>query len=279
MRLPRVLVDEWAAEPTWLAELPRLVSECANEWGLVLEEPLETPHSLVVPAGDAVLKLNAPSHVEADHEPDALERWAGDGAVRLLRRDDGRRAFLVERCRPGTPLCDARDDEIDVVCGLLPRLAIELDRQDPFRLLAGEADGWLEEVPRRHALAGRPFEDALVALATEVYRTVDRSAAVLVNQDLHGANVLAAEREPWLVVDPKPLVGEREANAVGLLRNAAWDGGTRLVRRWLDALAALGYDRVRARDWGAAHTLAWGWDAEGAWIPAQVEAARAIAAS
>ena len=279
MRLPPVLVEEWRHESAWLAELPCLVAECADEWGLILEEPLETPHSLVVLAGEAVLKLNAPSHFEADHEADALERWGGDGAVRLLRRDDRRRAFLVERCRPGTPLSDSRDDEIEVVCGLLPRLAIELDARDPFRLLADEGDRWLEEVPRRYAGAGRPFEHALVSLATHLYRTVDRSAALLANQDLHAGNVLTAEREPWLVVDPKPLAGELEANAVGLLRNAAWHGGTRLVRRWLDALANLGFDRVRARDWGVAHALAWGWDAEGVWIPAQVEAARAIAAS
>ena len=43
--------------------------------------------SLVVPAGDVVLKLNAPSHLEADHEADALAHWGGRGAVRLLARE------------------------------------------------------------------------------------------------------------------------------------------------------------------------------------------------
>jgi streptomycin 6-kinase len=72
-----------------------------------------------------------------------------------------------------------------------------------------------------------------------------------VNQDLHGGNVLRAEREPWLVVDPKPLVGEREIDGVGLLRNA------KDRRRWVDALAELGYDRDRLWGWGFAHALAW----------------------
>ena len=75
----------WRTEPAWLDELPDLVAECAEQWELELETPVDTPHSLVVPAGDVVLKLNAPSHWEADQEPDALERWGGRGAVRLDR--------------------------------------------------------------------------------------------------------------------------------------------------------------------------------------------------
>jgi streptomycin 6-kinase len=75
----------------------------------------------------------------------------------------------------------------------------------------------------------------------------------LVNQDLHGGNVLRAEREPWLVIDPKPLVGEREIDGVGLLRNA---GSRTSVRRWLDAFGELGLDRERAHGWGVAHAIA-----------------------
>jgi hypothetical protein len=86
----------------------------------------------------------------------------------------------------------------------------------------------------------RPFERALVDAALDVYRSVDRTAAYLVNQDLHGGNILSAQREPWLVIDPKPLVGERELEASALLRN------TTEVSRWLDALGDLG-PRSRAR--------------------------------
>jgi streptomycin 6-kinase len=81
------------------------------------------------------------------------------------------------------------------------------------------------------------------------------------------------------VIDPKPLLGEREANGVGLLRNAAVHGGTASVRRWLDVLQEFGLDRRRLRAWGFAHALAWGWDAEGRWSPRSVDAARAIFAA
>jgi streptomycin 6-kinase len=276
MRLPTALVDQWDDEPDWIASLPRLAAECAESWGLVLEEPYDTPHSLVVPAGDAVLKLNAPPHFEAEQEADALSLWAGRGAVTLVARDDARRALLLERCRPGTRLWDSGADEPSVVPALLPRLWIEPERPHPFRFLADEADRWAEEVPRRYDMHGRPFERSLVDYAVDVFRGVDRSATWLANQDLHGGNVLSAQREPWLVIDPKPLVGERELDGVGLLRNAAFNGGAALVRRWLDVLPGLGLDRERLRGWGVAHALAWGWDAEDGWSSDSIRAARAI---
>jgi streptomycin 6-kinase len=268
--LPEALADQWRHEPDWLASLPELVADCAAEWNLQLEQPFDTPISLVVPAGDVVLKLNAPSHGEADTEADALERWAGDGAVRLLARDDERRALLVERCVPGTRLWDAGVDEIAVVAELLPRLQVELGSGHPFTLLADEADRWAEDVPRRYADAGAPFERALLEAALDVYRSVDRAASFLVNQDLHGGNILSAEREPWLVIDPKPLVGERELEASALLRN------TTHVSRWLDGLRDLGLDRERARGWGIAHNLAWAWDEHDGWLEPHVEEARRI---
>ena len=270
MRIPPALVAVWRHEPDWLDSLPALVHECAEQWNLELEETMDTPYSLVVPAGEVVLKLNAPSHAEADHEADALELWAGNGAVRLLARDDARRALLIERCRPGTRLRDVRVDETEVIADLLPRLQLELPNAHPFRALAEEADSWADEVPRRYAQAGSPFERALLERALDVYRTVDRTGTHLVNQDLHGGNVLRAAREPWLVIDPKPLVGERELEASGLLRNA------RSVSRWLDALAELGLDRERARGWAVAHNLAWAWDERRGWLDRHVEEARRI---
>jgi streptomycin 6-kinase len=277
VQIPAALADEWRHEPDWLAALPGIVAECAEQWSLELEEPVDTPHSLVVPAGDVVLKVNAASHFEADHEADALALWDGRGAVRLLARDDGRRAFLCERCRPGTSIWDTDGDDVGVIAPMLARLSIELDATEPFRLLADEAGRWAEELPRRNDLSGRALEPGLLEYALDVFRTVDRDARFLANQDLHGGNVLRAVREPWLVIDPKPLVGERELDGVGLLRNAAWHGQS--ITRWLDMLSALGLDRERLRGWGVAHALAWGWQREGGWSARSVAAAQAIHAA
>jgi streptomycin 6-kinase len=274
MELPRTLVAAWPHEQAWLDELPALAAECADRWSLELERPVETPHSLVVPAGDAVLKLNAPSHFEADHEADALERWDGNGAVRLLARDDARRALLLERCRPGTELWDSGVEELDVFPLLLERLSRRAVAPHHFRTLASEAARWAEEVPERYERAGRPFERRLLDFALHVFATVDGDAMQLANQDLHGGNVLSAEREPWLVIDPKPLVGEPELDGVGLLRNAALRGDS--IRRTLDVLATLDLDPERLRGWGMAHALAWAWDDRHGWSPELVAAGRAI---
>jgi streptomycin 6-kinase len=280
MHLPPVLVAEWRHEPEWLAALPTLVAACAEQWSLQLEEPVDTAHALVVPAGEVVLKLNAPSHFEADHEAEALERWAGNGAVHVVARDDARRAYICERCRPGTTLTEVGADQVPIVAGLLQHLSLELPKPEPFRLLADDAERWAEAVPRRFELGGRPFDRRLLDYAVDVFRSADRSASFLVNQDLHGWNVLRAEREPWLVIDPKPLVGERELDGVGLLRNAGL--GTdraRAVRRWLDALTDLGVDRERTRGWGVAHALAWAWRDASGWDAEQIAAAQAIASA
>lgn len=250
MEIPGALRLEWAREPVWLASLPRLAAECASAWGLRLEPPLPTPHSLVVPAGDAVLKLNAPGHFEADCEAEALAHYGGTGAVRLLAHDMERRALLVERCRPGTPLGELGEPELRVAASLLPRLWRPPAAGHPFRTLAAEAARWAEELPRRHA--GPVAEEAVDFLRRA---GPEQGEQVVGNQDLHGGNILAAGREPWLVIDPKPLVGERELDAVGLLRNAV----RRLpAARALDLLAAeTCLDRARLRGWGLAHALAW----------------------
>jgi streptomycin 6-kinase len=206
MRIPVALEQEWRREPRWLSRLPQLVRECAEQWGLELEEPLDTPHSLVVPAGDYVLKLNAPSHYEADHEAAALDCWSGRGAVQLVAHDDSKRALLMERCRPGTPLADSPLDDRSVIAELLPRLWIKPRQQDPFRLIVDEAEKWIEEVRHHYERSNRPFEQSLILLAVDVFRSSDRKADTLVNQDLHAGNILRAQREPWLVIDPKPAL-------------------------------------------------------------------------
>ena len=276
LSVPETLAAQWRHERVWLEALPCLAAECAEVWGLALEEPYGSALSLVVPAGDAVLKLNAPSHVETDHEADALARWDGNGAVRLIARDDGRRALLLERCVPGTTLARSDADETPVIVDVLARLPHDPGPAHPFRRLADEAERWADEVPERYDRGGRPFERALLDAAVDVFRSVDPAADRLVNQDLHAWNVLRATRETWLAIDPKPLVGEPELDGVGPLRNAGFTRDRQAVAGTLDALAELGLDRERLRGLGYAHALAWAVDADGRWSTDSIESARTI---
>jgi streptomycin 6-kinase len=81
---------------------------------------------------------------------------------------------------------------------------------------------------------------------------------VLLHQDLHPQNVLSAEREPWLAIDPKPLAGEREFAVAPIVRSFELGHTEDAVRGRLDRLCTeLRLDRERARRWAIAQTVAW----------------------
>jgi streptomycin 6-kinase len=257
IELPAAL-DWWRDEPggaEWLEQLPGIVEELAGRWSLELEEPIETAHSLVIPAGDAVLKVNFPDE-ESEYEAHALERWNGVGAARTLARDDELRAYVVERLRPGTQLWALPDDEATAVAaGVLEQLWVPAD--EPFRRLEDVAARWAEELPRKGF--ERALVDPVVAFLREAGPTQRES--VLMHQDLHGANVLLSERG-WLAIDAKPLVGEREFDVASLIRDRRPTTRAAMERRLDYLVDRLSLDRERTRGWATAHPLAWNGDAD-----------------
>jgi streptomycin 6-kinase len=269
-------LEWWREEPDgsiWLEHLPDIVGECAARWSLRLGEPFHNARISYVAQVElhdgtpAVLKINFPEP-EGEREPDALGHWDGEGALRLLGRYDERRALLVERCEPGTRLWETRDgDEVTrIVAGLLRRLWSPPGEDHPFRLLSDAAADWADELPVGWERLGRPYEESLLDEAVAFLREAGPAQGdqVVLHQDLHGGNVLQARREPWLAIDPKPLVGEREFDTASFLRDRRWELrntplASTTVRRRLDLLAAeLDLDRDRMRGWGIAHALAWG---------------------
>ncbi len=274
MKLPQGL-EWWRDEPggaAWLASLPMLVERSAEQWSLTLGAPFEDSHvSLVAPATiqdgrEVVLKVNFPDE-ESEHEADALAHWSGQGAVELVASDESLRALLIERCVPGDQLWSLDDDEeaTQIAASVLRQLWRPAPGDSPYRLLEAEALRWADELPRDWTALAEPFErrlvDEAVAACLELGR--DQGEPVVLHQDFHGGNVLRAERAPWLAIDPKPLLGEREFDAASLLRDRRDELGSvddaRRIRRRLDILEdELGLDRERMRRWGIAHALAWG---------------------
>ena len=88
-----------------------------------------------------------------------------------------------------------------------------------------------------------------IGLLRELPATAAAGDNVLLCTDLHAGNVLAAEREPWLVIDPKPFVGDRAYDAVqhmlGCATRLAGDP-LKLSRRMAELLEV---DPERVRLW------------------------------
>ncbi|HEY2354488.1 MAG TPA: aminoglycoside phosphotransferase family protein [Gaiellaceae bacterium] len=234
-----------------------LAEAVARDWELRLGEPYPPGAAGYVVRAEladgtpAVLKLQH-THREDEQEADALERWDGDGAIRLLRRDEERHALLLERCEPGTPLSQGTADPVSVLIGLLPRLWKDATG---FRTLAEETAWWLEEGDISR-MPPSPQRDTAIALARELAPT--QGELVLVHQDLHGDNVIASEREPWLVIDPKPLAAEREFAVAPIVRSGELGHSKREALYRLDRLCSeLGLDRERACGWTIVQTVAW----------------------
>jgi streptomycin 6-kinase len=253
-------VERGSVPRDWVAGLPEAVGEAAQRWQLRLGAPYlpggqcSWVAPAVGPAGQELVLKVAWRHYEADHEADGLRVWAGAGAVRLHDAyAEGRTSvLLLERCRPGTTLAAVPEPEQDtVVAGLLRRLWVAPPAGSPFRPLAAMCAAWAAEFEARHAAAPSVLDPGLVRTGIALFRELPAPAErdVLLCTDLHAGNVLAAEREPWLVVDAKPYVGDPAYDVVQHLLNcpdrlAADPAG--LCARLADLV---GLDAGRVRRW------------------------------
>jgi len=240
----------------WLRRLPRTLEELRERWRLSIGDPFDGEDascSWVAPviAADgtrAVLKIGMPQ-MEAEHELHGLLFWNGDAAVRVLAHDEESRAMLLERCEPGAPLRTRPEPEQDVViAGLLRRLWRAPVAPHPFRPLSEMLACWSAE--SRNDIAQWP-DASLVRAGLRIFEELARSVPVevLLATDLHAGNVLQSRREPWLMIDPKPYVGDPSFDPVQHLLNcrdrvAADPFGT------VDRVASLaGVETDRLRCW------------------------------
>lgn len=250
----------------WLAGLPRTVDGLLERWSCVPDgDVVHGGVGIVVPVrrrgGEAaVLKVSFP-HPGNRHEPDAFTAWGGRGAVLLYERDDERFAMLLERVRTSTLAEVADGDTVVTVAGRVSRrLAVPAPHGLPR--LRDQAGAWEEQLRKDaaelpHGLP-RHTVDAAVAAVRELGRV---QPDTLVHGDLHGGNILRAEREPWLAVDPKGCAGDRAYDAGALLKSRAptlleADNLRTAVHRVVDAFAdAAELDRERVLRWAQFHAV------------------------
>lgn len=255
------LAREGEAAGKWLARLPELAGELCARWSLrVTGDPTHGYLALVVPVlrGDArcALKMSWIDD-ETVNEAAALALWSGGGAVRLLDSDGASGALLLEWLDPRRTLAQADLSVAVPVAGrLLRRLAVPVPARWPVPRPVPWLGQWAldlaAELPGRWRAALQPFPGRCLDAAVEVAAALAvQAGGLLANRDMHYQNVLAAEREPWLVIDPKAVRGDAEFGLAPLLwRRLEEAGGPAGLRHRFDALVdEAGLDAELARGW------------------------------
>lgn len=279
----------------WLQRLPAQIAALERRWAFQALSPFpELSAAYVAPAlcadgTEAVLKLALPNR-ELLAEIEALRLFDGRGAVRLLQADAAEGALLIERVRPGTPLADISDDAqaTGIAAEVMQRLWRPLPPTHPFPTVAEWGEG-LVRLRARFGGGTGPFPEPLVHRAERLFAELLQSAAepVLLHGDLHHWNIVRAEREPWLAIDPKGVAGEPVYEAGALIRNRLPEPPEpletrRLLARRIAQLAeALGFERERLVGWALAQAVLaawWGYEDSGQIWEVAMAAAQALMA-
>lgn len=239
----------------WLDELPRAIADLKQRWSLTLSLPFEEEASCswVAPCvrrdgTPAVLKVGLP-HMEAENEIDGLLFWNGDPTVFVLEADLELNAMLLERCEPGTTLRGQPEDEQDqVIAKILKRLWRTLPEVHPFRPLSEMIAAWAKETLEK---VDRLPDAELAEEGLRIFEALlnDAPCDVLLATDLHAGNVLQAQREPWLVIDPKPFYGDPAYDATQHLLNCKERLGSKPITTISRFADLLDVDPERVRLW------------------------------
>lgn len=285
--IPAILSANCRKSPdrmAWLDGLPATIKSLEQKWSLQLGPAFDSPDvtaSYIAPAQrrdgtHAILKIGMP-HFEAQNEIDGLRFWSGDPTVQLLEAAPDRNAMLLERCEPGTPLRDLPITEQDkLVADLLRRLWRKPPTPHSFRPLSALTAYWTQETLTQKA--SWPDTD-LVREGLHLFHALPLSAPteVLLATDLHAGNILRAQREPWLVIDPKPFVGDPAYDATQHLFNNLDQLCANPLERIHHLADLLEIDRTRLHQWTFARLAA---DPRDNWQdPATLAIARTLAPS
>jgi streptomycin 6-kinase len=257
----------------WLARVPEILCACEQRWGITVEAIFPNlTFNLVVRARQkdglpVVLKVCWTSD-EYQVQKDALHLFAGRGMVQLLSWYDGEEVMMLEGVQPGTSLLQTDDDEqaTTIAASVMRQMCRPITAEHAFPTVERWGQGF-ERMRERFGGGTGPFPEAITARAQRLYAELCESMGerVLLHGDLHQDNILAARREPWLGIDPKGVVGEREYETGSWLRN--WlpdllhqDDPRKILARRIDQFAdVLGFERARIRDWAIAQAVLSGW--------------------
>lgn len=206
--------------------VPPVIGELSARWGLVeVGEPFPGRRStFVTPVTDSlgqslVLKVWRDTSW-AVFEYRALAYWSGRGCVKPLAFDPEHGAILEERVLPGLSLrrTDLSDADATMV---FAELAARLRSAEGERPDLPHIRTWLTRLEPRSLVNAPPELLDEMRLAGRIAEELLRSSReeTVLHADLHHKNLLRADGNEWLAIDPKGIIGPPEADAAAFLRN------------------------------------------------------------
>lgn len=209
----------------WLNNLPQIISSFEKRWALKVGEPFSLSYNYTAPGicedgTPVVLKIGFPTDKEFQTEIEALKIFDGRGTVKLLGADPEQAVMLLEKLEPGEPLSKLEDDEEQtlIAAKLMKKIWRPVPDEHNFPAITDWGKGFDRYKTRPHP---HPLPQDLFNEAEKLFKDLVESMSepVLLHGDFHHANILSASREPWLAIDAKGLIGEKEYEAGALLRS------------------------------------------------------------
>jgi streptomycin 6-kinase len=255
----------------WIDGLPEIIGEIERNWSVKIEKPFPNlSYHYVAPCvfktgGEAVVKIGFPGEKTTTfNEIKMLEFLGGEGVCKLLGFDEKRFALLLEKLAPGKNLKE--------ICGGNDRKAVEIAieamrkfrRKPPPNHDFPRLEDWFAGFERA---AETGFAPDYIKKARRFFEELNSSPAAktLLHGDFHHENILSAERAPFLLIDPKGIVGDTGYDlSVFLINHANWLKSAPDLREKLnDAIRAFseafGIEPRNIRKWVFAHSVLSAW--------------------
>ena len=193
---------------------------------------------------------------------DALIFYGGRGMVRVLEVAREDRIVLMELVVPGETLWHAPIDRaLEAVVSVMSKLRGAPPKVPSFPDVRAYHRAWPNHV-RLYRGPG-PIDADLFEIGERLFIELCDSSAepVVLHGDLHYGNVLSSDREGWLAIDPKGVIGEPCYEVGDLFRNRVDElyvsaDPVRAMRRRVESVADLtGFDAERVRSWALAQAV------------------------
>lgn len=252
----------------WLKEIPQIIKQLEKDWEIKVGKPFDLYFNYAVSAtrndgASVVLKIVFPDDKQFQSEVDALKVFNGESCVTLLEVDSEHFTMLLEKAEPGVALDPWKDDNeaTKVIASVIKKLAKPVPQQHHFT----DVKDFAKDISnfKQKYKESNPLPEYLIDKAEELIKhLIDTSTSVVVNHgDLHHGNILSAEREPWLAIDPKGIVAEPTFETGSMLRNPYPELANKpdideiLTNRIRILAEELELDPIRIQQWGLVQAI------------------------